>query len=63
MRRVFASSDPITLYGGRKGFIELMKRYGQTFEHISAWLGHASVTTTYQAYYNRQKPSWTKKAA
>jgi hypothetical protein len=58
MARVFAGVDPITLYGGRKAFEETMKARGQSFENISAWLGHTSVVRTYQNYYNRHKVKW-----
>lgn len=56
MSRVFDGS--ITLYGGRKGFTDLMKAHGQSFENTSAWLGHTSVVRTYQSYYNRNKVKW-----
>lgn len=48
----------ITLYGGRKGFTELMKQHRQSFENTSAWLGHTSVVRTYQNYYNRHSVKW-----
>jgi hypothetical protein len=44
----------VTLYGGRKGFVTLMKSKGQTFENVSAWLGHTDVRRTYQSYFNKQ---------
>jgi hypothetical protein len=56
IKRVFG--DKITLYGGRKGFTELMKHYGQSFENTSAWLGHTSVVRTYQSYYDRHSVKW-----
>lgn len=62
MSLVFTGGDPITLYGGRKGFEELMKARGQSFENVSAWLGHTSVVRTYQNYYNRHKVRWDKAA-
>lgn len=58
IRRVFGGA--ITLYGGRKGFTELMESHGQSFQFVSAWLGHTSVVRTYQSYYNRHKVRWDK---
>lgn len=50
-------------YAGRKGFEELMERFGQSFEKYSMWLGHTSVARTYASYMNRQRVQWHKKAA
>jgi len=58
MREVFGK--PITLYGGRKGFTELMKKHGQDFQDVSAWMGHADVTRTYNSYFNRKSVSFKK---
>jgi hypothetical protein len=44
----------VTLYGGRKGFIKLMKSFKQSFENISAWMGHTDIKRTYQSYFNKQ---------
>lgn len=45
----------ITLYGGRKGFVKLMKSFGHSFENVSAWLGHLDVNRTYQDYFDRSE--------
>jgi hypothetical protein len=42
-----------TLYGGRKGFVALMKGLGRTFEEVSAWLGHQNINRTYQSYFDK----------
>jgi hypothetical protein len=42
-----------TLYGGRKGFVALMKSLGRGFEEVSAWLGHQNINRTYQSYFDR----------
>jgi integrase len=42
--------DGVTLYGGRKGFVRLMKNYGQNVNNISQWLGHKSVNRTKFSY-------------
>lgn len=44
----------VGLYGGRKGFVKLMKSYGQTFENVSTWMGHTDVNRTYRDYYDKQ---------
>lgn len=56
MRRVFKSR--ITLYGGRKGFVDLMLDRGQSLEDISMWLGHQSIETTWRKYRNKKRVSW-----
>lgn len=42
--------EGITLYGGRKGFVRLMKSLGQGLNNISQWLGHKSVNRTKVSY-------------
>jgi integrase len=42
--------EGITLYGGRKGFVRLMKDHGQNVNNISQWLGHKSVNRTKFSY-------------
>jgi integrase len=37
-------------YGGRKGFVDLMLRRGQSIENISQWLGHRSIERTWANY-------------
>ena len=39
-----------TLYGGRKGFTDLMLSKGQRLEDISQWLGHRSIERTWRNY-------------
>jgi len=48
------------LYGGRKGFTDLMLGKGQSLEDISTWLGHATIERTWQSYKQRQKVSFKK---
>jgi len=48
------------LYGGRKGFTDLMLSRGQTLEDISTWLGHATIERTWASYKQRQKVSFRK---
>lgn len=43
-----------TLYGGRKGFTDLMLSKGQSLENISTWLGHSSIERTWKSYKNKQ---------
>jgi hypothetical protein len=45
----------ITLYGGRKGFSDLMLSKGQSFENISIWMGHSSLHRTWQSYKSRRR--------
>lgn len=55
---IAAFGESITLYGGRKNFIQFMKSQGQRFENISAWLGHMDLRRTYQHYFNKQETSF-----
>lgn len=41
------------LYGGRKGFTDLMLGKGYKIEDISLWLGHTSIETTWKHYKNK----------
>jgi|SRR6185437_7279820 len=50
----------VNLYGGRKGFVDLMLSKGQTLEDISVWLGHASIERTWKSYKQKQKVSFRK---
>jgi integrase len=43
----------ITLYGGRKNFVDMMLDKGQRLEDISLWLGHKDISTTWGHYKNR----------
>lgn len=53
-------TDRITLYGGRKGFVDLMLDRGQKLEDISMWLGHQSIEITWEKYRNKRRVSFTK---
>jgi len=44
-----------TLYGGRKGFADLMLSKGQAFENISIWMGHSTLDRTWKSYKRRKK--------
>lgn len=44
-----------TLYGGRKGFSDLMLSKGQAFENISIWMGHSTLDRTWKSYKRRRK--------
>jgi integrase len=54
------TSEGVTLYGGRKGFVDLMLGYGQKIEDISIWLGHRSIETTWRHYKNKTIIRFTK---
>ena len=47
--------DGIDLYGGRKGFADLMLEHGQSLENISVWMGHTSLSRTWYSYKSRRK--------
>jgi hypothetical protein len=53
MRNYF--SKDIDLYGGRKGFTDLMLSKGNTIENISIWMGHSSLDRTWRSYKQKQK--------
>lgn len=44
-----------TLYGGRKGFTDLMLSKGQSLENISIWMGHATLSRTWRSYKSRRR--------
>lgn len=48
MRRHFGRG--IDLYGGRKGFSDLMLKKNQSFENISVWMGHSTLDRTWRSY-------------
>lgn len=50
----------ITLYGGRKGFTDLMLDRGQDLEAIAQWLGHTSIEMTWTRYKDRTKVTYKK---
>lgn len=43
----------LNLYGGRKGFTDLMLSKGQLLENISQWMGHSTVQRTWSNYKSR----------
>jgi len=47
--------DDIDLYGGRKGFSDLMLSKHQTLENISVWMGHSTLDRTWRSYKSRKK--------
>lgn len=53
MRNYF--SKDIDLYGGRKGFTDLMLSKGNTIENISIWMGHSTLDRTWRSYKQKQK--------
>jgi hypothetical protein len=42
-----------TLYGGRKGFTDLMLGHQQQLENISQWMGHSTIERTWRNYKSR----------
>ena len=43
------------LYGGRKGFSDLMLSKGHSLENISIWMGHSTLERTWRSYKNKRK--------
>ena len=43
----------VSLYGGRKGFTDLMLEKGHSLESVSMWLGHSTIARTWRTYKNR----------
>jgi hypothetical protein len=43
------------LYGGRKGFTDLMLSKGNTIENISIWMGHSTLDRTWRSYKQKMK--------
>jgi len=52
MRRHFGVG--IDLYGGRKGFSDLMISKGHQLENISVWMGHSTLDRTWRSYKQRR---------
>lgn len=52
MKRHFGAG--IDLYGGRKGFSDLMLSKGQLFENISIWMGHSTLDRTWRSYKQKR---------
>ncbi len=48
-------SKGIDLYGGRKGFVDLMLSKGHELENISVWMGHSTLERTWRSYKQRKK--------
>ncbi len=42
------------LYGGRKGFVDLMLSRNQSLENISIWMGHSTLDRTWRSYKNKR---------
>lgn len=53
MREYFGKG--ISLYGGRKGFTDLMLSKGNSLESISIWMGHSTIGHTWKSYKDRRK--------
>lgn len=47
-------SSNANLYGGRKGFVDLMLSRGQRLENISIWMGHSTLSRTWRSYKNKR---------
>lgn len=45
--------ERISLYGGRKGFVDLMLERDQQLVNISVWMGHATIERTWRSYKNK----------
>lgn len=45
----------IDLYGGRKGFVDLMLSKGHALENISVWMRHSTLDRTWRSYKQRRK--------
>lgn len=50
----------ITLYGGRKNFVDLMLAKGQSLDNISNWLGHKDISTTWRHYKDKTEINYTE---
>lgn len=49
----------VTLYGGRQGFVKLMKYFQEDYVSISHWLGHTELDRTYKDYTKRLEEDYT----
>lgn len=52
----------LNTYGGRKGFVDLMLSKGQDITHISQWMGHQQISTTWAHYKDKEKVGYKKPA-
>lgn len=57
VRRYFGRG--ISLYGGRKGFTDLMLEKGNSLESISQWMGHSTISRTWRTYKDRRGVKFT----
>lgn len=57
MKKYFGAKT--NLYGGRKGFTDLMLERGHSLEAISQWMGHATIDRTWKSYKDRKGISFT----
>lgn len=51
--------ENMTLYGGRKGFPQLMRSLGQTIEDYTSWMGHQTMERTFKDYKDKQAINFT----
>lgn len=51
--------EHVTLYGGRKGFAQLMRGLGQSIEDYTSWLGHQTMERTFKDYKDKQAINFT----
>lgn len=51
--------EHVTLYGGRKGFSQLMRSLGQSIEDYTVWLGHQTMERTFKDYKDKQAINFT----
>ena len=52
VKRYFGNG--VSLYGGRKGFADLMLQRGHSIEAIAQWMGHATIARTWRTYKARR---------
>ncbi|RYF35255.1 MAG: hypothetical protein EOO38_29005 [Cytophagaceae bacterium] len=50
----------INTYGGRKAFSDMMTALGQDENHVSRWLGHATLQRTKRNYVDKKKVEYKK---
>lgn len=58
VRRYFGPHT--SLYGGRKGFTDLMMSRNQSFDHISQWMGHSTIQRTWASYKDRRQVHYAR---
>jgi hypothetical protein len=47
--------EGVSLYGGRKGFPDLMLSLEQKIENISVWMGHSTIDRTWRSYKDKKR--------